>query len=103
MEALLILNQKINGTIKGRMVYNGKPTRNWISREESTRPTVSLESILATAVIDAHEQHYKISADVPNSFIQTVIPNGNECVLESIKWNQVLLTESNPVSGIKYY
>jgi hypothetical protein len=43
MEALMLLTEKRDGTIKGRMVYNGKPTREWLSREDSTSPTVSLE------------------------------------------------------------
>jgi hypothetical protein len=53
MEALMLLTEKRDGTIKGRMVYNGKPTREWLSREDSTSPTVSLESLIITAVIDA--------------------------------------------------
>jgi regulator of RNase E activity RraB len=36
MEALMLLTEKRDGTIKGRMVYNGKPTREWLSREDST-------------------------------------------------------------------
>jgi hypothetical protein len=74
MEALMLLTEKRDGTIKGRMVYNGKPTREWLSREDSTSPTVSLESLIITAVIDAYEGHDVMTADVPNAFIQTVMP-----------------------------
>ena len=31
MRGLMILTQKKNGTTKGRLAYNGKPTRTWIS------------------------------------------------------------------------
>ena len=55
MEALAFLTEKRDGKIKGRMVYNGKPTREWLSCEESASPTVSLESIMLLAVIDAKE------------------------------------------------
>ena len=41
--ALLFLTEKRDGSIKGRMVYNGKPTRDWLSREDSASPTASLE------------------------------------------------------------
>jgi len=34
MEALMFLQEKKDGTMKGRMVYNGKPTREWLSRED---------------------------------------------------------------------
>jgi hypothetical protein len=30
MESLLLLTEKRDGRIKGRMVYNGKPTRQWL-------------------------------------------------------------------------
>ena len=55
VEALVFLTEKRDGTIKGRMVYNGKPTREWLSREETASPTVSLESIFLTMIIDAKE------------------------------------------------
>ena len=51
-EALMLLTQKRSGEVKGRMVYNGKPTRAWISREDSASPTVAQESIMLTTVID---------------------------------------------------
>ena len=56
MEALLLLTEKRNKTVKGRMVYNGKPSREWIGKEDSASPTAALESILITAVIDAKER-----------------------------------------------
>jgi hypothetical protein len=71
MDALMFLTEKRDGTIKGRMVYNGKPTREWLSREDSASPTAALESIMLTAIIDAHEGRDVMSADVPNAFIQT--------------------------------
>ena len=55
MMALIFLTKKCDSTIKGRMVYNGKPTREWLSREHSASPTAALESIMLTAVIEAHE------------------------------------------------
>ena len=30
MEALMFLSEKRDGTKKGRMVYNGKPTQSWL-------------------------------------------------------------------------
>ena len=51
--------------------YNGKPTRDWLTREDSASPMAALESIMLTAVIDAHEGH----ADLPNAFIQAEMLN----------------------------
>ena len=49
------LTEKRDKSVKGRMVYNGKLTREWLTREDSASPTAALERIMLTAVIDAHE------------------------------------------------
>jgi hypothetical protein len=74
LDALMFLSEKRDGTVKGRMVANGKPSREWLSRDDSASPTASIESILLTAVVDAHEGRDVLSADVPNAFIQTKMP-----------------------------
>ena len=51
VDALMFLSQKRDGTVKGQCVYNGKPTRDWISREEVASPTVSLESVFVLSLI----------------------------------------------------
>ena len=73
-EALMFLTEKRNKDIKGRMVYNGKPTREWLSKEDSASPTASLEAIFILAAIDAHEGRDIMTADIPNAFIQTEMP-----------------------------
>jgi hypothetical protein len=55
-----------------------KPTRKWYTREEATNLTASLEGIFLTAAVDAKEKRDVMSADVPNAFIQTTIPEGEE-------------------------
>eukprot|EP00980_Cylindrotheca_fusiformis_P001123 scaffold313_cov73-Cylindrotheca_fusiformis.AAC.1 len=60
------------------MVYNGKPTRDWLSREDAASPTASLEGVFLTATIDAHEGRDVMTADVPNAFIQTQMPERKE-------------------------
>ena len=39
-EDLMLLTNKKSGDVKGRLVYNGKGTRSWISREDKSSPTV---------------------------------------------------------------
>ena len=56
------------------MVYNGKPTRKWLSRDETASPTVALESTFLTGIIDAKEGRDIMTCDVPNAFIQAEIP-----------------------------
>ena len=75
MGALMFLTEKRDKSVKGRMVYNGKPTREWLTREDSASPTAALESIMLTAVIDAHEGRDVMCADIPNAFIQAKMPD----------------------------
>ena len=99
-QALMFLGEKRDGTIKGRMVYNGKPTREWLSREDSASPTAALESIMLTAVIDATEERDIMTCDIPNAFIQALMPevkDGNERVMMKITGVLVdMLVELNP-------
>jgi len=73
-EALMFLTEKKDGTVKSRLVYNGAPTREWVSREEASSPTAALKSLVITATIDAHEGRDVMSGDVPNAFIQARMP-----------------------------
>jgi hypothetical protein len=80
----MFLGEKQCGTVKGRMVYNGEPTREWLSREDSASPTAALKSIMLTAVIDAHEERSVMTYDIPNAFIQALMPevkDGDERVM----------------------
>ena len=87
MEALMFLTEKRDKSIKGRMVYNGKPTQEWLSREDSASPTAALESIMLTAIVDAKEGRDVMTADIPNAFIQALMPeveDGDERVIMKI-------------------
>jgi len=84
MEALMFLQEKKGGTMKGRMVCNGRPTQEWLSREDLVSPTAALESIFLTNIIDAKEERDVMSADVPNTFIQTLMPDDNKKVTMKI-------------------
>jgi hypothetical protein len=76
--ALMFLTEKRDATIKGRMVANGKPSCEWLHRDNRASPTASLESLLLTAIVDAHEGRDVMSGNVPNAFIQTEMPPTEE-------------------------
>ena len=56
MEGLMFLTLKKSGEVKGRLAYNGKPTRQWIGKEDKASPTALTESILLLAGLDAAEK-----------------------------------------------
>jgi hypothetical protein len=72
--ALMFLMEKRDKSLKGRMVYNRKPTREWLWREDAASPTAALESIMITGVIKAKEQRDVMTCDIPNAFIQALLP-----------------------------
>ena len=78
VNGLMFLCEKRDKTVKGRLVYNGKPTRAWLSSDEAASPTVTLEAIFITSVIEAFEGRDIMTADVPNAFIQTEIPKKDQ-------------------------
>ena len=74
-EAMMLLAENdFTKEVKGRLVYRGDGTREWLSREDTASPTASLEGIELTVTVDAYEQRDVISMDVPNAFIQTFMP-----------------------------
>ena len=78
------LTEKKDGKIKGRVVYNGKPTREYLGREDSLSLMASLESILLTGMIDAHESRDVMTTYIPNTFIQSPMPEKDEKVIMKI-------------------
>jgi hypothetical protein len=68
-------NRKRDGTIKARTCADGSKQRSWMYREETSSPTAQVESILLTAVIEAKEARDVVTADIPNAFVQTSVPN----------------------------
>ena len=49
--------------IKGRMVHNGKPTRDWLTKEDMSSPMAGLDSSFFTSVVDAKEKHNTVIVD----------------------------------------
>ena len=66
--ALTHSTEKRDSNIEGRTAHNGKPTREWLSREESVSPTASMEGTFLAASMDAQEQRDVMSTDALNTF-----------------------------------
>jgi hypothetical protein len=66
---LMFLKEKRTGIIKGRGCVDGRKQRSLITKENASSPTVSLESLLLTCVIDAMERKYVATTDIPGVFM----------------------------------
>ena len=67
---LMFLEKKWCGIIKGRGCTDGRKQRAYITKEESTSPTISTEPIFLTAIIDTWENRKVTVLDVPGAFMQ---------------------------------
>ena len=67
---LMFLKKKRCGTIKGRGCADGRKQRAYVTKEESTSPTISTEAVFLTAVVDAWENRKVAVLDVPGAFMQ---------------------------------
>jgi hypothetical protein len=59
----------------------GKSTtesQEWYTREDAASPTALLESIFLNSIISAKEKRDIMTADIPNAFIQTLMPEIKE-------------------------
>ena len=56
--------------MKGRGWANGRPQREYITKEESSSPTVSLYSLMGSCVVDALDDRKVITVDKPGAFLQ---------------------------------
>ncbi|CAJ1935837.1 unnamed protein product [Cylindrotheca closterium] len=73
-DAMMLLAEKNTGEIKGRCVYKGDGTREWLSPEDTSSLTAALEAIMITCVIDEYEGRDMMSLEISNAFIQTQMP-----------------------------
>jgi Reverse transcriptase (RNA-dependent DNA polymerase) len=71
LQYLMYLKRKRCGRIKGRGCADGRKQRVYTNREDASSPTVSVEALFLTSVIDASEERYVVTCDVPGAFLQT--------------------------------
>jgi hypothetical protein len=70
---LMFLKKKRCGRIKGRGCADGRKQRVYKTKEETSAPTVSVESLFLSCVIDAKEHRKVVTCDIPGAFMQADI------------------------------
>ena len=73
---LMFLKRKRSGKIKARGCADGRPQRAYILQEDARAPTVSMEAVFMTAVIDAMENRTVAVVDIPGAFMQADMDPG---------------------------
>ena len=75
LESHLFLKQKRDSTIKGRLVGGGNKQRDYVSKNDVSSPTATLESVFLVSTIAAKKNRKVATVDIPNAFFQTEIPS----------------------------
>jgi hypothetical protein len=70
LEYLMFLKKKRCGRIKGRGCADGRKQREYTSKEDASSPTVSIEALMLSCVIDATEKRDIATVDIPGAFMQ---------------------------------
>jgi hypothetical protein len=97
---LMFLKQKRSGKIKGRGCADGRKQRLYKTKEETSAPTVAIESLFLTCTIDAKERRTVATTDIPGAFMQTDIDEVIHVRLEGPL--ATLLAKVNPQLYNKY-
>jgi len=69
----MFLKQKRCGKIKGRGCADGRKQRVYKTKEETSSPTIHVESLFLTSIIDALEGRKVVTLDIPGAFMQADI------------------------------
>jgi len=66
----MFLKKKRFGKIKGRGCADGRKQREHTNKEDSRSPTVAIESLVLSCIIDSMENRDVPTVDIPGAFMQ---------------------------------
>jgi len=78
LKSHMFVVKKRDGKTTARLVAGGNMQRDYLTKEDSSSPTVSTEAVILTSIINAHERRDVAVIDIPNAFIQTRDDNPKE-------------------------
>ena len=105
LEAVSLIKEKRNGIVKGRVCANGSKQKYFLDPDEFVAsPTVSLESLLATLLIDVYEGRSVITFDVPGAYLHAEMPPDKRVIMILRDEFVDMMCEANPAykKYIKY-
>ena len=65
----MFLKRKQSRKMKRRGCSDGRPQRKYITKEQSSSPTVSLYALIGSCVMDALDNRKKITMDISGTFL----------------------------------
>ena len=67
---LMFIKEKRDGAIKARGCADRRKQHLYKTKEETSSPTVSIDSLFATCIVDAAEDRDVVPCDIPGAFMQ---------------------------------
>ena len=89
------LTEKRDGRVKARAVVDGRSQIRY-NEEETYSPTVRLESIMLSSLIDAMEHRYVATIDIKGAFLKAKVPDDLELVVKMDGELAAAFAELNP-------
>ena len=83
LDAVNLIKKKRSGKIKGRTCANGSKQKRYLKHGENiSSPTVSLEAIIGTLLIDANEDRDVAIFDIPGAYLHAEMPEGKKLLMK---------------------
>ena len=98
LKTINLIKEKRCGKIKGQTCADGRLQRACMPQEEASSPTITLETLMATLLIDAHEERDVVAIfDVPGAYLHAKLLE-NKFVLLKIEgpFVDMIICEVNP-------
>jgi hypothetical protein len=81
LESHIFIERQCDGILKAQQVAGGNKQQGYITKEDASSPTVSLEAVLLTCVVDANKNRDVAIMDIPNAFVQTFVEDEKDKAL----------------------
>ena len=69
LNLITMVKEKRDGKIKGRVCADGRKQRRYITKDDALSPTVQLESLMITLLIDASERRDVATTDIVGAYL----------------------------------
>jgi hypothetical protein len=81
LESHIFVKRKLDGILKAQQVAGENKQQGYITKEDTSSPTVSLEAVLLTCIVDANKNRDIAIVDIPNAFVQTIVEDEKDKAL----------------------
>ena len=97
LNAINLIKGKRYGTLNGWTCADRSKQRQYLREDESVAsPTVSLEVLFVTLVIDAYKGRYIETFEIPGAYLHELMPKDKQFILK-LKWKFVyIMCDINP-------